>query len=277
MNNGTASISGAYVELQAAVLKALPRNIDDQTALQLANNGDGLTTFLAPLANGLPINNPEPPPLVEAPAPKPTILPMPADFETFEMSMDGNDPANDPLNGMVFGRGFSGNWKHQGPTVKEKQTGTFMWVTVGYQGNLKAANKSAIKVAKEHGVEAEIPEGQWREEVMRRYQNNGVPRGVGDPSWEDPDGDVYFPIVNGDGDASFLWADSARREGWRWLVRASIGSNGSLNSFQQANKPNVWHRMQILNHFVIGSEKSVRTPSSPAACWIRISETPGEF
>ncbi|MBU1015223.1 hypothetical protein KKI17_02190 [Patescibacteria group bacterium] len=43
---GTASVSGAYVELQAAVLKALPRDIEDDLALNWARNGEALTTML---------------------------------------------------------------------------------------------------------------------------------------------------------------------------------------------------------------------------------------
>lgn len=41
--HGTASsVRGPYVELQAAVLKALPRDIDDTLALKWANNGEAL-------------------------------------------------------------------------------------------------------------------------------------------------------------------------------------------------------------------------------------------
>ncbi|GEM_PF-5692673 len=48
-NRGTVSVSGAYVELQTAVLKALPRNIEDEVALNWANNGEALTRFLSGL------------------------------------------------------------------------------------------------------------------------------------------------------------------------------------------------------------------------------------
>lgn len=48
--HGTALVSGAYIELQTAVLKALPRNIDDDEALRLARNGEELTKFLSGLA-----------------------------------------------------------------------------------------------------------------------------------------------------------------------------------------------------------------------------------
>lgn len=56
MNSGTAStISGAYIEFQAAVLKALPRGISDEQALRWANDGTGLTQLLAAtFSNGAP-------------------------------------------------------------------------------------------------------------------------------------------------------------------------------------------------------------------------------
>jgi hypothetical protein len=40
------SVRGPYVELQAAVLKALPRDIDDDLALSWANNGEALARGL---------------------------------------------------------------------------------------------------------------------------------------------------------------------------------------------------------------------------------------
>lgn len=43
---GTASISGAYVEFQAAVLKALPRDIDPDVALGWTRNGESLARVL---------------------------------------------------------------------------------------------------------------------------------------------------------------------------------------------------------------------------------------
>ena len=43
---GTASISGAYVEFQAAVLKALPRDIDLDVALGWTRNGESLARVL---------------------------------------------------------------------------------------------------------------------------------------------------------------------------------------------------------------------------------------
>ena len=48
-DHGTASISGAYIEFQTAVLKALPRDIDDAVALNWANDGQGLTRFMSGL------------------------------------------------------------------------------------------------------------------------------------------------------------------------------------------------------------------------------------
>lgn len=44
---GTASVSGAYLEFQAAVLKALPRDIPVELALEWANNGEALARVLS--------------------------------------------------------------------------------------------------------------------------------------------------------------------------------------------------------------------------------------
>lgn len=44
--HGTASVTGNYVEFQAAVLRALPRDIDSEVALEWANNGLRLACVL---------------------------------------------------------------------------------------------------------------------------------------------------------------------------------------------------------------------------------------
>ncbi len=56
---GTASISGAYVEFQAAVLRALPRDIDPDVALGWTQNGESLARVLreALSPNGKPVGN----------------------------------------------------------------------------------------------------------------------------------------------------------------------------------------------------------------------------
>mgnify|MGYP001571539363 CR=1 FL=1 len=149
------------------------------------------------------------------------LLPMPADFVPFTMKINGADPANHPLEGMVKGRDFTGDWKYFGKPVEGEQEAEFIWATCGYEENLKAKIKACTKEAKKRGFEAVPAEGQWHEEVIRRYQNNGVPRGVPDPSWEDPFGGVYFPCMHEGGDVNFDWAVNDLSEDWRLLFRVS--------------------------------------------------------
>ena len=145
------------------------------------------------------------------PAPK---LPHYADGEVFEMTLDGDAPENHPLE-MVRRDGYTGNWKHSGPVVKGIVTRRFKWVAVGYQPNLETV-RAALAF---HG---DIPEGQWREAVKQMFEPDGEhPRGIADPSWEDPDGDVNFPYVGRVGNSYFYLADDSRGEDWRWLVAAS--------------------------------------------------------
>lgn len=59
-NHGTASqVTGSYVEFQAAVLRALPRDIDSDVALGWTNNGESLACILreAFTPNGKPAGN----------------------------------------------------------------------------------------------------------------------------------------------------------------------------------------------------------------------------
>lgn len=134
-----------------------------------------------------------------------------ADGEVFEMTLDGDAPKNQPWE-MVRRDGYSGEWKHNGPRVKGRQTRRFKWISIGYQPNLEAVRTALAP----HG---KIPEGQWREAVKQMFEPDGKhPRGIADPSWEDPDGRARFPYVECDGRSDFRWADGGQGESWRWLV-----------------------------------------------------------
>ena len=150
--------------------------------------------------------------LAGAPAPQPTY---PATGEIFELTLDGDDSENQPLE-MVRRDGYSGNWKHKGLVVKGRQTKRFKLVQVGYCRNLDEVRQKLAA----HG---EIPEGQWREAFKASYPNHdGLgPVGIADPSWVNPNDNAYFPCVDSDGYSNFVWAAYDQNEHWRWPVVVS--------------------------------------------------------
>lgn len=140
-------------------------------------------------------------------------LTYPAEEEVFELTLDGDDPANAPL-AMVKNDGYDPEgWKHKGPTVEGTQTRKFKLVRVGDCRDLEEVRKKL----KKHG---DVPEGQWRQAFKAAYptpDGNG-PIGVADASWTHPFGDRDFPCVSSLGSSYFYWTDSGCGGGWRWLV-----------------------------------------------------------
>lgn len=140
-----------------------------------------------------------------------TRRPIPADGVEFELTIGTIDPLE-----MVRSDGDDPTeWKFTGSKVVP-QTRMFKLVRTGSCTDLDEVRE---KLA-ENGS---IPEGQWREALKKAFpRNDGQgPIGIADPSWVDPDGDARFPVLGGDGgpwSSSFVWADSGRGEGWRWLV-----------------------------------------------------------
>ena len=109
----TASVSGAYIKLQTAVLKALPRDIDDDACLELANSGDVLKQYLSLL-----------PTLLQSKSDKPAIL---------RLISGGQSLVIGPTNGTrtlvdasdVFPGGIDSdfrNWDASGPSGPTPET-----------------------------------------------------------------------------------------------------------------------------------------------------------
>ena len=144
---------------------------------------------------------------------EPAVPAYPAIGEVFELTLDSNVPENQPLQ-IVRDCGYTGKWRHNGRTVKGKQTRRFKFAQAGYQPDLD-------------GVKAALPtsgsvEGQWIKAFKAAYpqpDGNG-PVGIADASWFNPSGGVYFPIVDTDGRLNFYWADNDQDANWRWLVPA---------------------------------------------------------
>ena len=208
-HRGTASISGAYVEFQVAILKALPRDISDDVALALAKDGDGLTLFLAGLTSEVK-SGAKKPREVKVPTSEP--LTYPATGEVFELTLDGDAADVQPLK-MVRRDGYAGEWRHRGSTVKGQEARRFKLVEIGYCQDFEEVRRKLAT----HGA---IPEGQWREAFKARYprRDGKGPIGVADASWVSPGGDAGFPYVHTDGDSRFGWAGNGFGDSWRWLV-----------------------------------------------------------
>lgn len=150
------------------------------------------------------------------PKSKPVVNPLtyPANGEIFTLTLNGDDPANDPIE-MVRTDGYDNpeQWKFTGKLIKGVQTRRFKLVSIGYCKELV----EVIEKLKKHG---EIPEGQWREALKKKFPkpDGKKPIGIADPSWVYPGGDVHFPFINSNGNSHFYWSCSAYGESWNWLV-----------------------------------------------------------
>lgn len=209
LKNGTASFDlGQYNEVLVAVIRALPGALDGADPARLLgalqNRGTILERHL-----GIALHA-----MLEEQESVVIKIPHYADGAEFEMTLNGDAPENQPLE-MVRRDGYSGRWKHSGPTVKGTQTQCFKWVAVGYQPNFDAVRTALAPYGK-------IPEGQWREAVKHMFESDGEhPRGIADSSWVDPFGNADFPYVSTYGNSYFRWAGGDFRVAWRWLVEVS--------------------------------------------------------
>jgi hypothetical protein len=140
--------------------------------------------------------------------------PYPNIDEEFELTLDGNDPRNQPL-AMVSGdvHDSEKDWRHDGPTVTGNQTRKFRLVQVGYCSHWDELRQKL----RDKGT---IPEGQWRQAFLQAFPGHDGqgPVGVADASWVHPYGAASFPCVASDGNPGFGWAVCDFDGGWRWLV-----------------------------------------------------------
>lgn len=188
------------------MLKALPRDITDELALEWAGKGEHLTLMFSVLAQ---------PPVARVSGAEEPVRNYPADDVEFELTLDGDAPENDPLE-MVRRVCNPKGWEFNGRKVSGVQTRAFKLVRVGACRNLDEVRQKLAQYG-------DIPEGQWRQAFKVAYprpDGNG-PVGIADSSWVDPNGGVFFPCVSSDGGSDFYWADFDHGVGWRWLVPAS--------------------------------------------------------
>lgn len=151
----------------------------------------------------------------------------PADGEVFELTLDGDNYANSPLE-MVRRDGFGylveSDWRHSGPTISGRQTCHGKLVSIGFCENFSEVRPRLVV----HGT---LPEGQWREAFKAKFHNPGREGHIGfaDPSWfcsygfTDKFGTDWsacrrFPFVYPDGHSNFHSIYSSCSERWRWFV-----------------------------------------------------------
>lgn len=199
---GTASVTGAYLEFQAAVLKALPRELKDELALAWAKNGEALEKVLHSLSL----------PPVEASTPLPSAIP--ADDEWFDLEVDDDV---DPM-AVVASAGYDPKgWKYLGPKLTGKRTLRVKLVRLGPVRNLKEAEEKADAMG------CRLVEGQAREPFKAKFPkpDGKGPILFGGSQWQYPFGNAYVAFLYGLGGewfSLFFWADRGFSGRWRWPV-----------------------------------------------------------
>jgi hypothetical protein len=144
------------------------------------------------------------------------VHPYPAVGEIFELTLNGDDLVNDPIE-MVRRCRYDNpeKWQFDGRRLVGTQSRRLRLVGIGDQLNFGAVRKALAE-------QGPFPEGQWREAFMAAYPepNGKGPMGVADPSWCGPDGLLYFPYINTAGRPHFNRAGTTFLDNWLWLVPA---------------------------------------------------------
>lgn len=143
-------------------------------------------------------------------------LPYPKVGEEFELTLNFDDPDNDPTQ-MVYADAFFSSpekCKFKRSRTHGTHTSRFKLVRVGHCYNIEVVQNKIGKYGK-------IPEGEWVQAFRAKFSEtdgNG-PVGVADPSWVVPGGGrVSFPCVDSTGLLYFFWSDADYDGDWRWLV-----------------------------------------------------------
>jgi hypothetical protein len=137
----------------------------------------------------------------------------PAVGEVFELMLDFDDPANEPME-MVEEFGYnSTGWSFAGPKVTGRQTRRFKLVQIGYCSNIGKVKDKTAPLGK-------TPEGQWINAFKAAYPtpDGQGPIGVADDSWVGANGRANYPYLLAVGFQHFNYGGHVRGEDWRWLV-----------------------------------------------------------
>jgi hypothetical protein len=133
--------------------------------------------------------------------------------DVFELTLDFDAPANEPLE-MVEEFGYnSTGWSHTGTKMTGQHTRHFKLVQLGYCSNIdKVKAKTATLGA--------TPEGQWINAFKAAYPvpDGQGPIGIADDSWIGANGRANYPYLLAVGFQHFNYGGHVRGEDWRWLV-----------------------------------------------------------
>ena len=139
----------------------------------------------------------------------------PANGVVFKLTLDWDDPENEPM-AMARRDGFAvSNWLYKGERPTGIQTRRFKLILAGYGRNF-------LEVLAKIQANGKIPEGQWREafKTAHPHHDGGTCVGVPDLSWVNAYGSLVFPFIDKNGHSSFHWPVRAFSDYWRWLVLA---------------------------------------------------------
>jgi hypothetical protein len=133
--------------------------------------------------------------------------------DVFELTLDFEAPANEPME-MVEEFGYnSAGWSYVGQPVTGKHTSRFKLVEVGYCSNIDKVKAKTEPFGK-------TPAGQWINAFKAAYPatDGKGPVGVADDSWIGANGRANYPYILAVGFQHFNYGGHVRGEDWRWLV-----------------------------------------------------------
>ena len=149
----------------------------------------------------------------------PRLLPMSPNYLIFTLTINGVDPANDPIRAMLHGRDRPEDWRYFGFPIPGERTRNFMWVVVDHQSTARAICHACRRRARlaSGSTACRIPEGQWLLAVARKYQSDRMPRAVADTAWYNENG-AHLPFIVDDTGPHLLRVKGSIFNDWRWLV-----------------------------------------------------------
>lgn len=133
--------------------------------------------------------------------------------EEFQMTLDGDDPTNDPI-AIIRSDGYYDRWSYIGQKITGIATSCFKLIS-----SEKVWVDDILKDIKRQG---KIPCGQWRQAFTKQfpewrnaYKNIGFP----DCSWKNNEnGAKLFPYLGKHGDSGLGRLVSSADSDWLWLV-----------------------------------------------------------
>lgn len=148
------------------------------------------------------------------------VLPGPS--ESFELTLDADNPQNQPLALILSCRSVVpvGHYKYEGPVIKGVMTRSFRFVEVEGSNTVQGLREAI-------SVYGRIPEMQWCGALKGHFPKGVRSLSIADFSVTNPLGDSEFPTFSlpepkwfFPGGLNFSWSNWAlgTNTGWKWLV-----------------------------------------------------------